>query len=467
MTPADRGKGGLYIVVKFPEEDDAVAIIHKNWIDGNGCMWPPQTKYIKSLLKAGAMPGNDWRNLPCEVVEAFANYHDAVRALRKAEDNSDIASASERGRGKRKKKRRLYSDEDEMPLPQPPQSMQKRATHGIAERSARMEPSSISTVSQHSAYNERMHGTAKRSGKESLHSWNVPQCSAYNERMHGSPECSAREPLQRSFPRRPECDDNAQSDLPGLWPCVNRTATPSSGHYDCRSQPFEHEHLAASQPRNDFSRSGSYGLSRASFPTADVLSTPTSRPTSRSVSTINGPSDFEHQVFKILQTILMRVEHQGRQLDAIAQQLRSGPLTVGPAKDVVPKPFEDIEAFEEFDAEISTNEGTRTRLVQQFHGLGGSSIGPATRRILGILLSQKVAVQYSWLGKKGKKSFSALQVADTITRAVMQNFPTSKRNDVESIIKVWLRHSGEKLRKQQAKAATSESSLDVNSDFSD
>ncbi|XP_072142408.1 uncharacterized protein [Dermacentor andersoni] len=329
-----------------------------------------------------------------------------------------------------------------------------------------MEPSSISTVSQHSAYNERMHGTAKRSGKESLHSWNVPQCSAYNERMHGSPECSAREPLQRSFPRRPECDDNAQSDLPGLWPCVNRTATPSSGHYDCRSQPFEHEHLglerrqktstharspltAASQPRNDFSRSGSYGLSRASFPTADVL------------------SNFEHQVFKILQTILMRVEHQGRQLDAIAQQLCSGPLTVGPAKDVVPKPFEDIEAFEEFDAEISTNEGTRTRLMQQFHGLGGSSIGPATRRILGILLSQKVAVQYSWLGKKGKKSFSALQVADTITRAVMQNFPTSKRNDVKSIIKVWLRHSGEKLRKQQAKAATSESSLDVNSDFSD
>nr|XP_054932302.1 uncharacterized protein LOC126540077 [Dermacentor andersoni] len=116
-------------------------------------MWPPQTKYIKSLLKAGAMPGNDWRSLPCEVVEAFANYDDAVRGLRKAEDNSDIASASERGRGKRKKKRRLYSDEDEMPLPQPPQSMQKRATHGIAERSARMEPSSISTVSQHSAYN--------------------------------------------------------------------------------------------------------------------------------------------------------------------------------------------------------------------------------------------------------------------------------------------------------------------------
>ncbi|XP_070391010.1 uncharacterized protein [Dermacentor albipictus] len=154
---------------------------------------------------------------------------------------------------------------------------------------------------------ERMHGTAKRSGKEPLQSWNVPQRSAYNERMHGSPECSAREPLQQSFPRRPECDDNAQSDLPGLWPCVNRTPTPSSGHYDCRSQPFEHEHLglerrhktstharspltAASQPRNDFSRSGSYGLSRASFPTADVLSTPTSRPTSRSVSTVNGPS---------------------------------------------------------------------------------------------------------------------------------------------------------------------------------
>ncbi|XP_075547348.1 uncharacterized protein LOC142581783 [Dermacentor variabilis] len=176
-----------------------------------------------------------------------------------------------------------------MPLPQPPQSMQKRATHGITERSARLEPSSILTVSQHSAYNERTHGAAKRSAKEPLDSWNFPQRSAYNERMHGSPECSAREPLQRSFPRRPEYDDNAQSDLPDLWPCVSRTATPSSGHYDCRSQPFEHEHLglerrqktstharsplmAVSLPRNDFSRSGSCGLSRAYFPTADVLS---------------------------------------------------------------------------------------------------------------------------------------------------------------------------------------------------
>ncbi|XP_037554786.2 uncharacterized protein LOC119431373 [Dermacentor silvarum] len=280
-----------------------------------------------------------------------------------------------------------------------------------------------------------MHGTARRSSKEPLHLWNVPQRSTY--------------------------DDEAQSDLPGFRPSLSRMTTPSSGHYECRHQPQEQEHLGlerhqrtsthacsplmdASRPRKEFAQSGrralteaSYGLSRASFPTADVLSTPTSRPTSRPVSTMHGPSAVQW------------------------------PFASWPRKGCDTKPFENVEAFEEFDAEISANETMRTRLMQQFRGLGGSSIGPATRRILGILLSQEVAVQYSWLGMKGKKDFSALQVADTITRAVMQNFSTSKRRDVENVIKGWLRHSGEKLRKQQAKADTPEGSLDVHSDFSD
>lgn len=50
-------KGGLYVIVKFPEDDDSVAIVHKKWMNQNSCMWPPEMKHINSLLISGATPG--------------------------------------------------------------------------------------------------------------------------------------------------------------------------------------------------------------------------------------------------------------------------------------------------------------------------------------------------------------------------------------------------------------------------
>lgn len=66
-------KGGQYVVVKFPEEDDSVAIVHKKWMNGNFCMWPPEMKNIHSLLISGVTPGPEWMQLPCIEVQAFGN----------------------------------------------------------------------------------------------------------------------------------------------------------------------------------------------------------------------------------------------------------------------------------------------------------------------------------------------------------------------------------------------------------
>lgn len=41
-----------------------------------------------------------------------------------------------------------------------------------------------------------------------------------------------------------------------------------------------------------------------------------------------------------------------------------------------------------------------------------------------------------------------------ISGAVRQNFAEAKKSDIEAVIKVWLRHSAEKLRKLQAKAGS-------------
>lgn len=53
--------------------------------------------------------------------------------------------------------------------------------------------------------------------------------------------------------------------------------------------------------------------------------------------------------------------------------------------------------------------------VHQFSGLGGSAVGLTTWRFLHLLLTQEVVVNYSWFSQKGKRIFSALNVADVET----------------------------------------------------
>ncbi|KAL1477455.1 hypothetical protein MTO96_035721, partial [Rhipicephalus appendiculatus] len=51
--------------------------------------------------------------------------------------------------------------------------------------------------------------------------------------------------------------------------------------------------------------------------------------------------------------------------------------------------------------------------MQQFAGLGGTTFGAAAR-MLELLLSQEVAVQFSWAGQKGKRKFVDLGVTNAI-----------------------------------------------------
>ncbi|CAN7983122.1 unnamed protein product [Ixodes hexagonus] len=156
---------------------------------------------------------------------------------------------------------------------------------------------------------------------------------------------------------------------------------------------------------------------------------------------------------RTLHTIQMRVEHQGRQLDGLTRLLCDGvPRATSAEEDALKQPFEDLKAFLKFDSDLSSDEKKRTLLLHQFTGLGGTSMGSATRNILEVLLSQKVAVNFSWIGQKGKRKFCELNVADIIYRAVKANVECANKTDVQTVIKVWLRHAGEKLKKLQSKA---------------
>ncbi|XP_077498416.1 uncharacterized protein LOC144109471 isoform X2 [Amblyomma americanum] len=166
-------QGGQYIVVKFPEEDDSVAIVPKRWIRNDMCRWPPEMRHVDSLLKAGATPGPDWKELPCMVVQAFDTYAEARLRLRRAEDTSDLQSDYDLGRGKRKRNTKRFQesendDEEYRHPPSPPLSMFKKARDKRMQRSKTQRLHSLQS-SQQSGHNGESDAEMQR-----IHS---PRCS--------------------------------------------------------------------------------------------------------------------------------------------------------------------------------------------------------------------------------------------------------------------------------------------------
>ncbi|XP_049518800.1 uncharacterized protein LOC119440276 [Dermacentor silvarum] len=121
-----------------------------------------------------------------------------------------------------------------------------------------------------------------------------------------------------------------------------------------------------------------------------------------SLSVAPNSDDGIKQVIRLLQTVILRVEHLGSQLDVIKGKLCDHQLQ--PETDLLEKPFCDITEFELFDQELSENAAMKSKLMRELAALGGRNVSLSTRRILEALMTQEVAVHYSWLGQKGKKS---------------------------------------------------------------
>ncbi|KAL3228118.1 hypothetical protein MRX96_004035 [Rhipicephalus microplus] len=130
----------------------------------------------------------------------------------------------------------------------------------------------------------------------------------------------------------------------------------------------------------------------------------------------SSPPEYVRQLMRISQTILMRLEQLGRQVDAMQQHLFNTTVRLQDETndDVVLTPVKDIDQFLSLEGRLAADGNIKLKLIQQLAGLGGSTFGAAARRMLELLLSLEVAVQFSWAGQKGKRKFVDLGVTDVI-----------------------------------------------------
>lgn len=105
--------------------------------------------------------------------------------------------------------------------------------------------------------------------------------------------------------------------------------------------------------------------------------------------------------------------------------------------------IEDIQQLEEF----LVNKEQFNLLQSYLASMGGNNITTRTNRILRNLLTDNIASSYSFFGRK-KQDFHSLRLTNLIISSVKLGIPQSTDQEVEDVIKSWLKHAPERYRKK-------------------
>ncbi|XP_036069907.1 uncharacterized protein LOC112153027 [Oryzias melastigma] len=152
-------------------------------------------------------------------------------------------------------------------------------------------------------------------------------------------------------------------------------------------------------------------------------------------------SSNEHgPMFVKLLTLLEEVKdtqrQHGKMLNALLQQKAAVPISQPPEGAVFPMTTtEDVEAMNEKLADTEF----MSAVVAMVGDIGGSSLDDATRRMMGFLMSNELALQYNLFGRHGKNKFRQLRLFDLFYGAVKKNSITRSvsQKEVEKALSKW------------------------------
>ncbi|XP_029822778.4 uncharacterized protein LOC115308822 [Ixodes scapularis] len=165
-------------------------------------------------------------------------------------------------------------------------------------------------------------------------------------------------------------------------------------------------------------------------------------------SELQDPQDqaFKQHVLRLLNIMRFTLQQHGEMLNKLCAILPVHAVIAHPS--LVEQAFNTLPDLLAFEKEL--DEEKALRLVHELKQLGGKTASKATKRMLTYLLTDELAAQFSWIGRKGKLNFSVLKTATAITDAA-KKLPGGK-DAIEDAIKSWLRHAPERAKGQRCKA---------------
>ncbi|XP_025266538.1 uncharacterized protein LOC105249811 isoform X2 [Camponotus floridanus] len=111
-------------------------------------------------------------------------------------------------------------------------------------------------------------------------------------------------------------------------------------------------------------------------------------------------------------------------------------------------PIDNIEDLEKFEKSLKDNIINRKELIKQLSSIGGNNIKGITFNLLRVLMSDKLASTFSYVGGKKKRIFYDLQLRKIIFNVVRLRFAEATEYCISEPIKSWLRHANERYLKK-------------------
>ncbi|XP_063076391.1 bromodomain-containing protein 4-like [Engraulis encrasicolus] len=390
-----------FAVVEFP--NDGLAVISTKWFTGpdeGECYWPPpKTNFTRAAMKERD-PSSDWVKFKVTVRRKAATYDIAhAKLLEEEHRNSDVATDPEcsdnMGRGKRKRRAVVMSSEDE----------DDDDIHEQASPSLPRLPSTLQFMQM----------------PPPLHP------------PHGSqqPPPLPRPPSTLQFMQMP----------PPLHPPPRSQQTPPPGSQQT-PPPGSLQTPPPGAPQTPPPLHRATGaLQAAETPTTHESSIPRQ----------NVRDGMFRRILTLLENMKDTQLNHGRILQALLQkQDNVADLTRTPEGFPL-KTINDVICMEEKLA----NPTFMSELIAAVADIGGATVDGATRRMMAFLLEQKLAQEYNFLGRNGKRSFKPLKLFEVFYGALKKNTMTHTitRKDAEKAVSKWLIGARDRGGNRQARQA--------------
>ncbi|XP_067204536.1 uncharacterized protein [Linepithema humile] len=261
--------------------------------------------------------------------------------------------------------------------------------------------------------------------------------SARNVQLIPSADLDSGESLERNLFEEAEnnCNDSRVTEVKST-PTPRRLLSELNYRGNC-----DNRIRIPSTPR----QSRSYYHDNSCFETEDVLTNETTNINNKIIlKLITYVKRQNDQILKQGEEIIKSLKNKQGLLESAIYELPELPVSL-PIKSL-----EDVIRIEEHlidDANLST-------LSLYLSTLGEHDLTTKINTILRKIFSNEVAIKYSFLGtRNGKKSFSALRLHRLMIRAVQFSSPNTPESNINDNIKIWLKHSPQRLSLERKRNA--------------
>ncbi|XP_064474077.1 uncharacterized protein LOC135388439 isoform X2 [Ornithodoros turicata] len=469
-----------FTIVKFPNEENQVAVVPSSWVVDTSCFWPPEKEQRKVGLyvRKEKAPGTHWQFLDCEQMETYGTYEEARQMLPPAASTLDLNGDREYGRGKRPRIRKAlsdYDDDDDTSLPAtPPHRAKPRYTT----------KSNVNTEQAHEKQRLLVNLSEDECSLPATPPRRRMQKACAGDDCNSQESSYFRPPVSRLSSSYPSTSKHLQGHHKHTRPQVKVTGSSTQAHRQQREASHRkdsptqldnlcgHEQLERNNVSARFSYNGNADQPTASLEVSDMRAglqdfddsdTPLfiKHSEHRAPQTpVRAPpqppqynSEFEKKVLRTMHIVTLRLLEHSDQLDTILSCLQQ-PKDMHDEDIIVPGPFTDAESFLKFDKDVEESNAKKQQLRTYMMRLGGTSNADRARRILYALLADNVGQQFNWTGAGRKRKFSSLECCNIMCTAINKATDSGTVAETEKAIQSWLRHARERAEKKVAKTGT-------------